>query len=175
MHQVRQDAELVTGQPHRRAVVRDFRRSRIERHRSAPELRGDLPARAPDERAEPREHFLHPERLCDVVVRSAVDAVDLFVPAAAGREHEHRHGQPRVAPAPEDREPVHLRQAEVEHDRVVALGLREEVPAGAVGRAVDGVPRLPEGHGQLRRNPRFVFDDEHPHSLVIAHSNLNGT
>ena len=68
----------------------------------------DLSAGAPDQRAQPREHLLHAERLGDVVVGAAVDALDLLVPAAARGQHQHRHAQARrraSAAAPSARRP----------------------------------------------------------------------
>ena len=48
----------------------------------------------------------------------------------------------RFAPAAQDRQAVDLGQTEVEHDRVVAFRLAEEVGLLAVGGAIDGVARL---------------------------------
>jgi hypothetical protein len=102
--------------------------------------------------------------------------VDLLVPAPARRQHEHRHRQPGVAPAPQDRQAVDFRQAQVEDDRVVALRLREEIPARAVAGAVHGIAGLAQRRRQLLRNPRFVFDDQDPHrTSVITHTALNGS
>ena len=53
-------------------------------------------------------------------------------------------------------------QPEVQHDRVVALGLPEEIRALAVGRAVHGVAGFAERGRQLLRQGRFIFGDEHP-------------
>ena len=150
-------------------------RARIERDRAAAQLGRDLPARAPDQRPQPREDLLHPKRLGHVVVGAAVDPLDLLVPAAARRQHQHRHGEPRVAPAPQDREAVDAGQAKVEHDRVVAFRLSEEIGALAVGRAIDRIPGVAERRRELTRQPRFVFDHQDPHLTVIAQPKLNGT
>jgi hypothetical protein len=86
----------------------------------------------------------------------AVDPLNLLVPAAAGGEDEHRHGNPRVAPAAE---PIDLRQPEVEDDRVVLLGLAEKVGALAVGGAVDRIAGVAKRRFELPRQQRLVFDD----------------
>ena len=133
MHQVRQHAELVAGQLHRRAVDASPRAMRGSSATAPQRSSGATwPLRAADQRAQPRQHFLHPERLGDVVVGAAVDALHLLVPAAARGQHEHRHGQCRLAPARSSVRPSTLGQAEIEHDRVVALGLPEKVGALAV-------------------------------------------
>ena len=107
VHQVRQHAELVAGQLHRRAVERDPRAPRIERdaRRSAAPA-STWPLGAADQRAQPRQHLLDPERLGHVVVGAAVDALDLLVPAAARGQDQHRHGEPGLAPAAQQRQAV---------------------------------------------------------------------
>ena len=57
--------------------------------------------------------------------------------------------KPALAPAAQQRQAVDLRQAEIEHDGVVALGLAEKLGALAVGGAVHGVARLAERRGEL--------------------------
>ena len=111
----------------------------------------DLPARPADQRAQPREHFLHPERLGDVVVRALVDAVHLLVPAAARGQDQHRDAETCGAPAAEHRQAVDAGEPQVEHDRVIAFGAREEVGPLAVGRAVDRVAGAGQRAGELLR------------------------
>ena len=84
--------------------------------------------------------------------------IDLLVPAAPRGQDEHRHGDPRVAPAAEQRQPVDFRQPEVEYDCVVLLRMVKKVGAFAVGGAVDGITRLAKGGLELPRQQRFVFD-----------------
>ena len=141
------------------------RGARVERDRAAAQFRGELAARPPDQRPEPGQHFLHPERLGHVVVGAAVDPLDLLVPAAARGQDQDRHRQAGVAPAAEQREAVDLRQAQIEHHGVVALGVAEEVGALAVGRVVHRVAGLAERRRQLLRQPRLVFDDENPQAF----------
>jgi hypothetical protein len=92
-----------------------------------------------------------------------VDALHFFGPAAARGEHEHGHVQRRFAPTAQQGEPVDFRQAEVEHDRVVGLGRRQEVGALAVACAIDGVAGVAEGQRELLGQHRFVFHHEHAH------------
>ena len=125
----------LTGAPS--SVTRAIRGSSATR--AAAQLGRDLPARAANQGAQPREQFLHPERLDDVVVRAAVDPLHLLVPAAARGQDHDRHGETRLAPAPQQRQPVDLRQSEVEDDGVVAFGLAEKIGAFAVRGAVHGV------------------------------------
>ena len=66
-----------------------------------------------------------------------------------------------------------MRQAEIEDDGVVALGLPEKVRALAVGRAVHRVAGLAERRRQLLRQPRFVFDDQDPHPFPSFRRTMN--
>ena len=76
---------------------------------------------------------------------------------------------------PQHAQPVEPGQAEVEHHRVVGLGLAQELCLDTVARAVDGVARLGERLGQLRGQDRLVFDDQDPQHLLIVQTRLNGT
>src|SRR5258708_3108175 len=157
VHQVGEDAKLVAGQSYRIAVEGDPCASRVEDHRPAAQFQGELAARSANQRPQPREHFLHPERLRDVVVRPAVDPLDLLVPAATRGQHEDGHRQSRVTPAPQDRETVDLRPAAIEHDSVVALSPGEEGErAPDAGEMDAGTSREPLKHmiGQVIRDLR---------------------
>ncbi len=59
--------------------------------------------------------------------------------------------------------PSILGKPEVEHDRVVPLGLSQKLRPLAVRRAVDRVPRLTQRTLELVGQPGFVFDDEDFH------------
>ena len=168
VHQVGEDAKLVARQLDRHAGQRHARRARVERQRAAAQLGRHLAAGAANQRPQPCEDFLDPERLGNVVVRAAIDPLYLLVPAAARREHQHRHGYSRVAPAAEQGEPIDLRQPEIEHDRVVLLRVAEEIGAFALGRAVDGIARVAKGGFELPRQQRFVFDDQYAHGSNLA-------
>ena len=163
VHQVRHQPELVAGELDRHAGTGDARQARVEHDRAATELGPRVSGRAADQRPDPRQHFLHLERLGDVVVGAAVDALDLLVPAAAGSEHEHRRRQASRAPAAEQRQAVDSRQAEIEQDGVVLFGSREEIGALAIGRDVDGVAGAGHGGAEVLRQPRLVLDDQQSH------------
>ena len=178
MHQVRHEPELVAGELDRHAGPRDPRQARVERDRAAAELGLRMAGRAADQRPDPRQHFLDLERLGDVVVGAAVDALDLLVPAGARREHEHWHHQARRAPPAEQRQAVDSGQAEIEQDGVVLFGPGEEIGALAVGRDVDGVAGAGQGGAEVLRQPRLVLDDQQSHvacryTAVDAEPRLN--
>ena len=139
------------------------------------EFRRKLSAGSADERSQTREHLFHPKWLRDVVVRAAVNALHLLVPAAAGGQKQHRHDQAVVPPSLQHGESVDAGEPKVEDHRVVLFRPAEKVGALAVGGAIHRVASLPKGGGQLARQAHFILDDENPHQTVIAQPNLNGT
>ena len=63
---------------------------------------------------------------------------------------------------------VALRQADVEHDRVVGLGVASKPALFAVEGAVDGVAgRLQRGRDLAVEVP-IVFDNQQAHSLLVS-------
>ena len=122
---------------------------------------------APHQGAQARQHLLHVERLGDVVVGAGVEPGDLLAPAVASGQNQHRHGATLPAPALEHRDPVHDRQAQIEHHGIVGLVGAEIVPFLAVGGEVDGVPGIAQAFLQLPRQVNVVFDHQNPHRLLL--------
>lgn len=129
----------MAGELHRCAVDGDFRQTRIERNRSPAKLRRHLATGPTDQRPQSREQLFDAERLRHVIVGSAVDALYLLMPAAPCGEHQYRNGVTGLTPLPDERQAIDLRQPEVEHDGVIALGVGEEVGLLAVARAIDRI------------------------------------
>ena len=123
-----------------------------------------LSARAPDQGAQPRQDFLDAKRFGDVIVRSAVDAEDLLVPAAPRRQDQDRDGHALLPPLFQPAEAVPCGQPEVQDDCVVLLGVDQEVSARAVRSGIDGVGRFLQRVRELPRQLRFVLDDQNFHS-----------
>ena len=119
-----------------------------------------MAGRAAQQRADARQHFLEMERLGDIVVGAGVEALHLVAPAVARGEHQHRHGAAGAAPGLQHRDAVHLRQADVEDDRVVGLGLAEVMALLAVEGAVDHIAGVGQRGGELAVEVGIVLDDE---------------
>ena len=113
--------------------------------------------------ADARQQLLHVERLGDVVVGAGVHAGDLVAPAVAGGEDDDRHLALGAAPLLEHADAVHLRQADVEDDDVVGLGLAEEVALLAVEGGIDGVARVGQRRDQLAIEIAIILDDQDAH------------
>ena len=110
--------------------------------------------------ADARQQLLHVEGLGDVVVGAGVHAGHLVAPAVAGGEDDHRHLALGAAPLLEHADAVHLRQAGIEDDDVVGLGLAEEVAFLAVEGRIDGVARVRQGRTQLAIEIAIILDDQ---------------
>ena len=100
----------------------------------------------------------------DIVVSAGVEALDLVAPAVAGRQDDDRRLDAGAPPAVEHGDAVDLRQAEIEDDRVIRLGLAEEAAVLAVESLVDGVARMLEGGDDLAIEVFVVLDDEKTHA-----------
>jgi len=159
VHQIREHAKFMTG--HTDGDVADGHASgaRIESERAATQLGMSEAAGPPDERSNACHDLFDLERFCDVVVRAAVDPLDLFVPTAACRENEHRRDDAGFAPAAKQREAIYPRQSQVEDHSIVLLGVRKKISLLAVGGAIDGVAALAERIGQLAGQQWFVLND----------------
>ena len=158
-----------TGAPlHRQAMG-----GRVEPQRAAVQDRARVPRRAPDQRLDARQHLLHLEGLGEVVVGARAQAHDLLAPGAACGQDQHRHGAALLAPALQDREAVQHRQAEVEHDRIVRLGIAQEVPLLAIVREIDHEVRRLERPLGLLGDPVVVFHDQDPHGAGQSSSSCS--
>ena len=65
---------------------------------------------------------------------------------------------------------VEHRQAEIEHDRVIGLGVAEEVALLAVLGLVDHIARIGESRNELPVEIGIIFDDEQAHGTGLSFS-----
>ena len=151
------------GELDRIAVDGDAARLGVDPDRAAFDLVGGVTGGAAHQRADARQHLLDMEGLGDIVVGAGVDALHLVAPAVARGEDQNGHVAPLAAPGLEHADAVHARQADVEHHRVIGLGLAEIMPLLAVTRGVDGVAGIAEGLAELAVQIGIVLDDENAH------------
>src|SRR5262249_39271827 len=88
---------------------------------------------------------------------------DLVAPAVARGQQQDRHGAPRPPPRLQHRDAVHLRQADVEDDRVIRLAFAEVMAFLAVEGAVDHVARVRQRGRELTVEIGVVLDDQESH------------
>ena len=139
-------------------------RRRIKTKISHLEHRGPRTGPAPHHRTNARRELRETEGLRQVVVGARVETPHPILGGLASREHEHRSPALRFPEAMTHLEPVHTRQHDVQHDRVVIVLGSEPQPVRAVERHVDRVPLLPETTLEQGRHPGLVLDHQHPHT-----------
>ena len=166
MHQVGQQAIFMGGQLDRIAINRDAAGTRVEPDRPANELALGMADRAAQQRAHPCQHFFEMEWLRHVVVGAGVEPLHLVAPTVARREQQDRHGPPCPAPGFKHRNAVHLRQADIQHHRVVRFGLAEVVPLLTVKGTVDNVAGFGQRRRQLPVQVGIVLDNEKTHGVL---------
>src|SRR5690349_3057421 len=98
MHEIGEHAEFVAGQLHGSAADGYASRARVKSQFTAPKLGMSEAAGAADQRSNAGQDLFDAERLRDVVVRSAIDPLDFFVPASARGQDEHGRENARFTP-----------------------------------------------------------------------------
>jgi hypothetical protein len=135
-----------------------------------------MTGRAAQERANAREHFFHVEGLRHIIVGAGIEALHLLRPAVARGQNQHRRVLAAAAPGLQHGNPVHLRQAEIEDDRVIGFALAEIMRFLAVESLVDGIARLAQGGAKLAIEIGIVFDNEEAHGYPnIGRDPMNGS
>ena len=127
---------------------------------------------AAHDRAQARQQFLHAEGLRQVIVGAGVDAVDALGPTATRGQDQHRHGAAVGAPALEHGEAIHARQAEIEDDGAVVLGVAQEPGFFAVARGLDHIAGGLQRALDVGRDPPVVFDKQQAHYFSLTCSIL---
>ncbi len=164
VHQIGQQPVFMAGELNGLAVDGDAAGAGVEPDRADNEIAGCVTGGATQQRAKPREHLLHVERLGDIVVRARVDALNLVAPAIARGQDQHRHRSTGLAPGLQNRNAVPLGKADVEHNCVVRLGVAAEPALLPVERPVDGVARGLQRGRNLAVEISIVFDNQQSHS-----------
>ena len=114
----------------------DTRPARVSsRTGAATKLARRVACGAPQQRPQPRQDFLHMKGLGDVIVGAGVEALHLVAPTIARGQDQDRHGAAGPAPFLENGDAVLLRQAEVEHDRVIGFGVAEKTSPSSPSKA----------------------------------------
>ncbi len=133
---------------------------------------------APQQSPQARQHFLHVEGFGDIVVGAGVDALDLVAPPVTGGQDQDRHRASALAPRLKDRDPVAFGQSDIEHDRVIRLGVAAKPTFLAVERSVDRIARSLQRRAHLTVQIPIVLDNQKPHggllSLIPPKSILGG-
>jgi hypothetical protein len=161
--EVGEDAELLRREVHLLGVVVDLVMDEIDDERTEGERGGlaleRLGAAIAQNGSNACFEFSHAEGLRDVVVRSAIEGVDLAAFVAGGREDNDRHVAP-LTNALSHNQAVHIGQANIEHDQIGGRkgSLRES--ALSVHRGHDLVALGFESEAQCSQQRGIVIDHE---------------
>ena len=112
------------------------------------------------QRPEAGKKLVHAERLGDVVVRAAVEGLDLVTAVDASGQDQDRCGA-RRADRTHHVHALHVRQAQVEDDRVGLVVDDAHDGSCAAGRGQDLVAAGAEVDGQGPNDLRLVVDHQH--------------
>jgi hypothetical protein len=115
------------------------------------------------------ENFLHSKRFGHVIVRAAVNALNLFVPAPPRRQDEDRHLNAGFAPSSKHGESVHFREAKVEQRGIVSFRLSEKIRALSVIGTIHRIPGAPDSTRELFAQRRLILDNQDPQANLHAH------
>ena len=139
VHQIGQHAVFMAGQRQRPAIDGDTAVTGVQRQRAAHQFGAGMATGTADQRAQAGQQFFHVEGFGQVIVGTGIDAGHFFVPGVARSQDQHRHRAPGGTPFFQHRDAIHLRQTEIQHDRVVRLGIAHEVGIDAVVRHIDHI------------------------------------
>src|SRR5271166_1947133 len=120
------------------------------------------------DRTQAREEFLYSKRLRQVIVGAGVDPFDLLAPTSARREDEDRQSSPTLPPTLQHAEPVHARQAKVQHRRDIVFRVAAKPGLLSVGDPLDNVSRLGQRAFDVSRDGVIVLDQQDAHQSSPA-------
>src|SRR5262245_39547886 len=160
MHEVREQAIFVRGEFDRIAVDSHAAGAGIQAHRTTIELALGVAGRTPQECADACENLLEMKGLCDVIVGTSIEALDLVAPAVARRKDEDWHRPAGAAPSLEHRDAVHLGQTDIEDNGVIGLAFAEKMALFAVEGTIDDITCVDERRRKLPVEVRIVLDHE---------------
>src|SRR5690606_26730188 len=91
-------------------------------------------------------------------------------PGATSGKDDDRHFSARSAPALEDRQPIHLRKPEVEHDQCVIFGIAEKPGFFTISRFFNEKAGGTQRRHQIREEARIVLNCKYTHQSSISRS-----
>ena len=131
------------------------------------QARAEQLARAAQLRFEPRDQFLQRERLHQIVVGAAAQALHTIVQAAPRGQHQHGRRVLAMAQLAQDREAVSVGQTEIENDGRIGRGHQHGARFGRGRKQIDLVASRPQALGEQLGQQRIVFDNQQTHRVAI--------
>ena len=118
--------------------------------------------------------FLHAERLGDIIIGAQIERRHLAGLVVAAGKNDDGHGRAAIAQGAHDRQPIHSRQPQIEHDQVHRIAFKEIQRRLAAIGLLDAIGLRRQGGAQETPDRRFVVHDQDAqrgHALESA----NGT
>ena len=163
VHQVGEQAVFMGGQLDLLAAAGDASGLGVEADGAAFDFGFGVARGAADLGADAGEQFFHMEGLGQIIVGTGVHTGDLIAPAIAGGQDDDGHLLFGTAPLFQDRDAVHLREADVEHDHVVGLSVAKVIAFFAVECCVDGIAGVAQRGDELAVQVFIILDDKDAH------------
>ncbi|MCY1361660.1 hypothetical protein D9M69_483320 [compost metagenome] len=159
-----QQRRLARRQRQRLAIERKAAGLAVEHQRAALQARVRAAAAAPDQRQQACFQLGDGEGLGQVVVGAEVEAAHAFVERVLRGQDQHRGAVVAPAHRLEHGQPVLAGQAQVEHDRVVFLGLQPCLGLQAVGDVLDHEAALLQCAGDPACQFDFILHQQDAHA-----------
>jgi hypothetical protein len=143
-------------------VVRDPR-SRVEPEPTCFQYRPGAGTGAAQQSAYARGKFVDLHRLYDIVVRPGIEPGHAILKRTARRLDDCRRHLPALAPMSQPGDAVTIRQAEIEHDRIIGRTAHRSIRVGKAMGQVAGKPPAMETIRNQPCQPFIILDDKNTH------------
>ena len=117
------------------------------------------------QRPNPRLELLQRKGLGHVVVRPQIQSLDTLIHAVGRREDEHRTNVAARAQAHQHVQAVHLRQTQVQDQKVELVGCQRRISLCAAGHLVHRVAPSPQRAQQPVGKHLVILRDQNPHGV----------
>ena len=166
LHQVTQHPELVGGELDGGSFVPYLRRRHVEPYPANLEDGAGVARRPAHQRLYPCHQLGDLERLGEVVIGPGVEPLNLLVQLTAGGQHQHRGVHPLATPLLEHAQTIATRQAEIQNDGIIGLGLAEKTRLVAIVAEIGHKSGQAQLFRQLACQDLFIFNYQNSHKWV---------
>ena len=158
-----EQAELARGQLQRPAIDPGAVAGQVQPQSAQLQFRLALAADPAQQGAHARLELAQRERLDQVIVGAQVEHADAFGQAVARGHHQHRQALAAAAQALQHLAAIQPRQAQVQHQQVVAVIAQRGVSLAAVRDVVHGMPAPAQRGADALGDGGIVFHQQDAH------------
>ena len=152
------------GAPAARNILANGVDDQIRHH----DLRRPQAARAPKQRAKPRQQFPEFEWLCEVIISATIEPGDPVLHGVPRREHQNRHALPGFAQLATNSEAIRRRNHDIQYREVVSID--RSLVQGLLARThyIQRVRVFAQAFRNEPCNSRIIFDQQETHRRIIS-------